>query len=182
MYIRKAINFSRACPTRLLEPSASSAPRFKSLVWFAVGTILLGVFSSGLVATQSIEKEGYITVRLLDANNGKPLKGVSLGFLVWEGKGRAVELSNAITNADGRIVLRLPSPVPERVGITYSPNEVRSCSDEAFPTVQILKTGIVAEYKCDDGKLKRFPTRTAGELVIFTRRVSLLERLRREIP
>jgi hypothetical protein len=91
-------------------------------------------------------------------------------------------LGTAVTDANGIAIFPLPEVIPERVGIDHSPIELRWCSDEAFPTAEILKTGKVAEYKCDKGKFKKTPVAAAGELVIFARRVTSWERVWREIP
>jgi hypothetical protein len=134
-----------------------------------------------LLVAQSNKNGGYIYVRLIDANSGKPLKGISLGFLVRE-KGRAARLADGVTDSNGRTTLRLPTSVPERIGISYPLGVVWFCSDEAFPTSEILRTGIVAKYTCKGGKIESPPTPAPREIVLFTRRVSWFEQLRREIP
>jgi hypothetical protein len=93
-----------------------------------------------------------------------------------------VGLSDALTNDQGVATFELDEPAPERIEINYSPNELWYCSDRAFPTAQILTTGLVARYTCDDGKLKWSATAKPGELVVFSKHVTLWERMRREIP
>jgi hypothetical protein len=171
----------RASSTELRDPSGNKAYRSNLAIWIAVCAFLLCVSSAGLFTVESSAQQNRLTLRLLDPGNGKPLARVYLGILVWQ-QGRAVELAHAVTNADGIVTFHLPDMIPERVGITHSPDELNWCSDNAFPTSEILKTGIVALDKCDQGKLKTTPTAAAGELVLFARRVTFWERVRREIP
>jgi hypothetical protein len=154
------------------------------LVRLTILAIFFGMLSRVLFGAESTETDGggHITVRLMDASNGKPLKGVSLGFEFTTETGRALKFWNAVTNTEGRVVISLPEPVPERIVISYSPNEVGSCSDVDFLIARVLKAGIVAEYKCNDDKTKWPSKATPGELVLFARRVSLWERIKREIP
>jgi hypothetical protein len=112
---------------------------------------------------------------------GNHWRAYPFGILVWQ-QGRTIDLGNAVTDAKGVAIFLLPSAIPERIGISHSPIELQWCSDEGFPTGQILKTGMVAECKCDQVKLKTTPTAAVGELVLFAIRFTFWERVLREIP
>jgi hypothetical protein len=62
-----------------------------------------------------------LSVRILDAKSGKPIKRVSVGLLVTNEKGRSVGLLDAVTNSEGVAAFDLSEPVPERIQITFSP-------------------------------------------------------------
>jgi len=143
--------------------------------------VLIATVTAGRSLCSS-ETGHHLSVRILDAKSGKPIKRVSVGLSVTNEKGRSVGLSDVVTNGEGVAAFDLAEPAPERIEITYSPNELWNCSDIAFPTAQILKTGVVARYTCDDGKLKWPATAKPGELLIFSKRFTLWERMRREIP
>jgi hypothetical protein len=124
----------------------------------------------------------HLSVISLDAKSGKPIKHVSVGLSLRNEKGRQVGLSDAVTSGAGIANFDLADPVPEYIEITYSPFELWSCSNIAFPTAQIFGVGMVARYTCDDGRLKWSATPKPGELIIFSKRITLWERMRREIP
>jgi hypothetical protein len=147
----------------------------------AVCVLLLLVSLVGSFTIQSSERENRLTVRVLDPRNGKPLARLFVGILVWR-QGRTVDLGHAVTDANGVASFQLPNLIPDRVGISHSPIDLQWCSDEAFPTETILKTGIVADRKCDQVNLKITATAAAGELVLFARRVTFWEKVLREIP
>lgn len=105
-----------------------------------------------------------------------------MGLSITNEKGRSVGLSDTVTNGEGVATFDLNDPAPERIEIIFSPDELGYCSDRAFPTAQILKAGLVARYTCHDGRLKWSANPKPGELVIFTKHVTLWERMRREIP
>ena len=171
----------RASPTGLQGPSGKKVFRSNLRISVGVCALILGLSSASLFTVESSENENRLTVRLLDARHGKPLARISVGILVWQ-QGRTVDLGDAVTNANGVAIFHLPDVIPERIGISHSPIELRWCSDEAFATAEILKIGKVAEHKCHQGKFKTTPTAAAGELVVFARRVTRWERVWREIP
>jgi hypothetical protein len=146
----------------------------------SVCLVVLVVITAGHSVASS--ETSHLSVRILNAKSGSPIKGVSVGISITNEKGRSVGLSDAVTNDEGVATFGLSDPAPERIEITFSPNELGYCSDRAFPTAQILKTGLVARYTCDDGKLKWSANPKPGELVIFTKHVTFWERMRREIP
>jgi len=175
-------------PTEQQGPSGNKAFRLNLGLSAAVCALILGLWVSSLFTVEASEKEHRLTVRLLDPRNGKPLTGVSLGILVWK-QGRTIDLGNAVTDAHGVATFHLPDVIPERIGINHSPVELRWCCDQAFPTDTILKTGMVAQcrcdevnFKCDQFKLKTTPSAAAGELVVFARRVTFWEHFVSELP
>jgi len=144
----------------------------------------LAVFSASLSPAALSQSGPLLSVRLLDAKSGKPIKGVSVALLVGNEEGRPVSIFR-VTATDGLATYQLPAQVPERVGIDFSPIEVWVCSDIAFLTDPILKTGIVAKYKCAPDVSKQAvaaATPKPGELIISTRRISRRQLMLRELP
>jgi len=118
-----------------------------------------------------------ISVKVLDAETGQPVKGV---WVSLDYKPRLKQL-NAKTNSHGIVGFHLLVPLPERIGLSFGPNEFGSCSEIEFVTDQILKTGVVAGNTC---KTRPGPSSApeAGQLVVFGKRVTLWQRVLREIP
>jgi|ERR1700676_357397 len=128
------------------------------------------------------ETGASLTILLLDASTAKPISKVAVFLLTWDAKGATRKLGQVTTRKDGTAVLSLREPLPERIGISYSPDEAKSCSDIAFPTKDILSVGVVAKNNCDTGAQSTKVRPKAGELVVFASKVSLSEKLSREMP
>ncbi len=126
--------------------------------------------------------EHGLSLRIVDAKTGKPIKRVSASVVMWNESGQIEVLSHGKTDAEGVILFHLSDPLPERVGFDFSPNELKYCSDLAFPTAEILNVGLVAQNKCQTEKGQFRPKLKAGEITLFAQRVSLSERMRKEIP
>jgi hypothetical protein len=128
------------------------------------------------------EPGASITVLLLDAKTAKPISKVTVLLVSWDEKGRSRKLGQATTRKDGAAVFSLREPLPDRIGISYSPDEAKTCSDVAFPTKEILSVGVVAKNNCDLGRPKITVRPKAGQLVAFASKIRLSERLTREMP
>src|SRR6266542_5352221 len=136
-------------------------------------------FAIGLnaqVKQSEVTNDHYITVKVLEAETGQPLKGI------WVPMVDNSQPLNAKTDSHGVARFHLLGPLPDRIGLSFSPNEFSSCSEAAFATDQILKNGVLAGNTCKRSASKPSPTPEAGQLVVFGRRVRLSQRVRREIP
>ena len=114
-----------------------------------VRLLIATVFTAAVSSLFFCQAGSRLSVRLLDAKNGKPLKGVAVFLMIRNENGKSLSPSRATTNAEGIAFLNLPEPAPENIELSYS-------SDAATPK--------------------------AGEVVVFGHRISLWERIRREIP
>ena len=121
-----------------------------------------------------------ISVRLLDFETGKPVSGVWVPLSEVDERGPKV--LNAKTNSQGVANFQLPQPLPDRIQISFAPDEFASCSEIQFMTDQILKTGVVAGNTCKSAKPKPSALPASSQLVIFGKRITLWQRIRREIP
>jgi hypothetical protein len=143
---------------------------------FAVTLLSAGAFPVGG------ETGASLTILVLDASTAKPISKVAVFLLTWDAKGTTRKLGQVTTRKDGTAVLWLRETLPERIGISYSPDEAKRCSDIAFPAKDILSVGVVAKNNCDTGAQVTKVRPQAGELVVFASKVSLSERLSREMP
>jgi hypothetical protein len=144
-------------------------------------TVALAFFlAPNLLAAPS--PDASITLLLLDARTAKPISKTSVLLITWDEKGSTRKLGQVTTRKDGTATLLLTEAPPARIGISYSPDELKSCSDIAFSTKQILDVGVVAKNDCDVQKVQTKLQPKPGQLVVFASKISLAERLRREIP
>lgn len=120
-----------------------------------------------------------ISVKVLDAETGKPVKGI---WVSLDGEPQLKRLLNAKTDSRGLAGFHLSGALPERVGPSFSPGEFGSCSDLEFVTDQILRTGIVSGNTCGGSKPKPNVTPEAGQLVVFGKRFTWWQKVLQELP
>ena len=134
-----------------------------------------------------------IAVRLINGKSGKPLQGVSVRMTAWNGpptfrpdnipKSQVAE--HATTDAEGRAVFHLPDPPLEHVGFMLEPPmDFFGCwrRDTLSPET-ILRSGIVAQYdESNCGELKSKVSAKPGEVIIFEKKLTWWQQLRRELP
>jgi hypothetical protein len=134
-----------------------------------------------------------ITLRLLDARSGQPLKNVPVTMFAWNGpptfrpdsvpKGEVV--IHGLTDQKGLEVFRALQPGLEHLAFSIgTPSVFAGCwhlNDVSPDTVQ--RSGVVATYdtaKC--GKSKAHPSAKPGVVTIVERRLTVWEKMRRELP
>jgi hypothetical protein len=120
-----------------------------------------------------------ISVKVLDAETGQPEKGI---WVSLDDKPRLKQPLSAKTSSHGIAGFHILGLPPERIGLSFSPIEFGSCSEVEFVTDQILMTGVVAGNTCKSNKPKPSVTPEAGQLVVFGKRVTLWQRVLRELP
>jgi hypothetical protein len=126
--------------------------------------------------------EHFVALRIVDAKTGKPIKKVSARMVKWNERGQIEMLSEGKTNAEGIIVFRLFEPLPERVGFDFAPDELKYCSDLAFSIAEIMNVGLLAHNNCQTDTTISPLRRKPGEITLFAQKVSLGERVRKELP
>jgi hypothetical protein len=120
-----------------------------------------------------------ISVKVLDAETGQPVKGI---WVPLNNKPQLKQPLNGRTDSRGIAGFHLSGPLPERIGLSFSPVEFGSCSEMEFATDQILRTGVVAGNTCAGSKPNPSVPPEAGQLVVFGKRVTLWQRVLRELP
>jgi hypothetical protein len=154
----------------------------------------MGAIFGGFLLTQAagVAPQSVVTLKLIDARSGKPLRNAFVGMDAYNGPsphrfpdyrfpGSGILPT---TSADGRISFRLPEPTPEYIGFGLGYPNFWGCSQGLLLVSEILKSGVVATYderKC--GKLKKGgASAKPGEVVIYERVFSRWDWFRQELP
>jgi hypothetical protein len=130
-----------------------------------------------------------ITVRIIDARNGKPYRKLRLRVDLlraeWSPQGyrtdaeaRANLMATKLgtTNDKGEITLDLPAPLPGEISIDTGPT---ACGPGYFDTRAVIEAGVVGENQCKTklAKLKVNFRAKRGEIVYFATHVGFFERM-----
>lgn len=153
------------------------------------------VFLGPLLSKQTILAQAPITLRFLDAASGRPIKGISVSVDAWdENRGRQKPQPDGILKInknsqvikDGEGIFRLYQEPSLKTLYVTSVGELRGCSKNEFSIDEVLRSGVVANYKPDNHKwcvpLKAQATAKPGEIFIFDKRMTVWDRMRQEIP
>jgi hypothetical protein len=129
-----------------------------------------------------------LTIRVIDARSGKPLRRVDVAVVSWNGPPTSPKDKLAMdgtTDSEGRVLFRLPQPLRAHIGFEVGDPwdlagcwHVRGASPEA-----VLRYGLVADYnesKCGKSKVK--VSARPGEVIIVERKLTTWEKMRRELP
>ena len=157
--------------------AGQSRVSYKPLRYVALACLLISILTWGQLTYG--DGEQVISLRILDAKSGKPLRKVTAAMITWK-DGQVKLLSREKTVQECLIVFRLPGLLPDRIGFDFSPDELGYCSDLAFSTELVLSAGIYAPNKCGSVELSASFKQKPGEIILFASRVSLGERMRRE--
>lgn len=150
-------------------------------MYLVAATLLVSAPASVSMA----QRGSSITVRVLNARNGKPLKGVVL-FLYAQSnipiktrKGQDHPLATEITNPDGIAIFQLRESIGEVI-LSYGDSlYVGRCTPSLpFATAEILKTGIIGTNTCSGDKFEYKAAPKPGELVLFGKKWSWWERIK----
>ena len=114
-----------------------------------------------------------ITVRVLNAKSGRPIKGQSI-WVYCGHPARSTPLERN-TNEDGVAAFVLPKKTIEELFI-HDASDVHRCSHASFSLAAILSKGVIADNICDPKhKLIESTRARPGEVVIFVKPVSRWE-------
>ena len=143
------------------------------------------LFLALLIATLSSISPGhstsFITVRVLNAKNGRPLKGAMIGLVdpKREKPNQNPIITSAKTDADGVVNFRIPEGVTDIV-IFYGDDLVDRCTPPSpFSVDEIVRSGVIGANNCPHGKFQYQGMRKPGELIIFGRPLSWWETMKR---
>ena len=148
----------------------------------------------GLLANAPLAfSQTFITLRLIDAGSGKPLKGISVGIVVPDGdesRGPNKEGASLVVveiDKEGRGKFRVSEPLPQYVELTSS-GALHGCSDRKLSIEDAIHAGLVAAYRYDPmrpswcPKLKMQASAKPGEIVIFDKPMTNGDRLLHRYP
>jgi hypothetical protein len=124
-----------------------------------------------------------LRVRVINAKDGRPVKGVPLWLSSAAGKASKERLSST-TGPDGVARFHLHDSPPESIFVYEEVSgRIGGCSSPVFSTKEILERGVVGDTKyrnCDPkGKLKGKFTAKPGEVIIFVRLLKWWETMQR---
>jgi len=135
---------------------------------FAVLASLIGV---------GISPAEQITVRLIQVKSGKAAEGVPVMLNPGPPRAGVLRLESTTSN-DGRATFQV-SPLPEEVFVSTYTGKVYGCTRrDEFRTVEILEHGITVENTCGRQPPEEIKAKP-GEILIFVRPLTLLERMQR---
>ena len=135
----------------------------------------------------------FITLRVIDAESGKPLKGISVGILVPDGdesRGANKEGASLVVveiDKEGRGKFRVPEPPPQYVELTSS-GALHGCSDRKLSIEDATHAGLVATYHYDPMRpswcpeLKTQASAKPGEIVILDKPMTNADQLLHRRP
>jgi hypothetical protein len=155
-----------------------------------IGSIVLLLSLTGALKLVASSQQAFaITVRVLDAKNGKPIKGVGV-FLVdpaTYSKAAAPNAPQGLSDKNGVVILRFANQPPEKIFVQYSGGQcgLVQCSynkGQPFSVSEILKSGVVAPNGCSDSNFQFGQVPHQGEIVIFAKMRTSWECTRQEIP
>lgn len=138
-----------------------------------------------------------ITLRVINAETGRPLKGIGVSVDAWDkNEGRQqlpppgvikIDRNRQIVTSDkeGKGTFHL-YPDPALITLYIFSSDLRGCSSERrFPIEEVLRSGVVAGYAGQTkwcGQLRAHATAKPGEIIIFDKRMTVWDRMRQEIP
>lgn len=132
-------------------------------------------------AAQSVAPpEHGLSVLVLDVDTGTPAKGITVFLTFLPAHAGSATGTTEKTDSHGIATFRLIEPLPDRLGISFSANEFGSCSKTQFDSDQVLNEGIIG--LCKDSKFKYDKAPTPAHIVVFGKKLTLWQRMRREIP
>jgi hypothetical protein len=151
-----------------------------------------------LACVPSAHCQKDITLRFIDAGSGKPIAGISVSIFAWdENRGGSkpaapdalkINRNSQVvkTDKEGKAIFYLNDDPTLKILYIDTTGDLRGCSAHEFPIAQVLRTGLIASYRIGKPKwcvaLKAQTTPKRGEIVIFDKRVTVFDRMRREIP
>jgi hypothetical protein len=160
-------------------------------LYFAVAMFIL-------LPRNSFAQQVDITLRFLDAESGKPIKGISVSVSAWENKEgiQKPKPSGVLnidkntqemkTDKDGKGIFHFYYQLSLKILDVTTVRDLRGCSAFQFSIEEVLRSGVVANYQADNHKwcvpLKARATAKPGEIVIFDKRMTVWDRIRQEIP
>jgi hypothetical protein len=132
--------------------------------------IVVCLLSAAVLSASFCQTGHILTVRVLDARNGKPLKHIRM----WLGWLKGPQLPMVETNDAGIAAFHLPDPLPGGRPWISSPF-IDFCSGREVAIDQVSDKGTVGENNCGKAKFSGNPN--LGELVIFGRRLNVFQRI-----
>lgn len=174
-----------------IYPSCASNRHVRHCLKLIRGVGIAVVATFFLLTANAADTDSHtVTIRVINSKSGKPLKNVFVsltgpagGFL----KNHDGKVVAGTTNKLGEVTLEIPSPVSERLGVSYTGGgtcQLIQCSRaQTYGIAEILKTGMVGINKCSPARKRQYDlVPKPGELIIFAKPYSGWQCAMQEIP
>lgn len=148
---------------------------------FVLTASIVMVMMLAAISSFAANKQAVVRIRIRDADNYGPLKGIHVALAPLNDEGRPTGTLNATTDKDGIASFHFGEPVPDRFDLILAPDEFALCSQSKveYLTEEVVKRGVTSTGVCGSAHSHEA---TPGELVIFGKRITLWQRIWREIP
>ena len=175
-------------PRGILRPNSM---KIQYKAWrFRISLALLWLLSLFVIPAFG---QTQITLRFIDSESGKPLKGIYEGINGGnsdkrDGTTKTIVWQSALkkTDNEGKVIVQLPEPAPRYIFYSADVLQLHGCSSGVFLLEDIVRAGVVAGFNAKKTPwsctLKAQATAMPGEIIIFDRRLTLWEKIRQEIP
>jgi hypothetical protein len=161
---------------------------------------LIGIFLASLfVLAPNVLAQVDITLRFIEADSGKPIVGMWVSVSAWDENGNQgrqpppagvakidKNTQSIKTDKKGEAVFRLYAEPALKTLYVDTVGDLRGCYKPKFSIDEVKASGVVASYDSSRPKwcvpLKVQATAKPGEVVILDKKMTVWDRMRREIP
>jgi hypothetical protein len=126
---------------------------------------------------------------LFTGKNGKPISRIVVFVSTREVDSLAITPGEKITRVttktdkEGKVRFRLSRPLPKFIIISYSSMDLYGCSEGRFSPEEVLRIGTIAQYHPDYCPARKWQvTPKPGEIIIFEKRMTFWDQIKRELP
>jgi hypothetical protein len=140
----------------------------------AIPFILLRVFTSAILVTflacNASAAQNIVTVRVVNARNGKPLKGYRVWLQFHPAGETTLRKLDEDSDSDGIAHFELEEPLPETIHVALSQGDYRSASGEV-KRLELLNSGVTLQIAPSLlGRKASHLSSRPGEVILFVRR------------
>jgi len=154
------------------------------LILASVFAVLVGSGHFGLAQQQ-------VTLRFLDVRSGKPIDNLQVFLTFWNDgvhlRGKIVPTrddvvreTQATTDKDGVVAADVPQPIPGHLDAFSF--DLAYPFNHDFSPVAVIASGVIAQPRHQKLDSKIQASAKPGEIVILNKRLTAVDRMRREIP
>ena len=177
-------------PLPLYTRRTSKSPGCPQVVRKGLGkwVIFALALSSWMVPALPLLAQQELRVRFLDPRSEKPIRKLWVGVVQWNGMSpdepilakNVVSDLNTRTDQNGTVVVKLAEPLPKFVWV--SSLALVSPGTPGIPVCDVLRSGVVLKYRDKSRTWTSELTGKPGEILIMDRRLTVWDRVRRELP
>jgi hypothetical protein len=149
-------------------------------------------FAALALPSRPAPAQRVVKVRLLDYRSDQPIINTYVQITFWNGKNpqdmalkkNIVFQSTGKTDRTGRVSFLVPEPIPGHINVMSIDFFLNNAS--VMSTAEVLRSGAVLPYpgrqKGKRPKAKAQASAEPGEILVFNKKMTAWDRIRREIP